>query len=76
MAKASKASKKFAASGQLKKTIQARHKHQKHQKRIQGRRGASNRNKKPGDGREDEKDGVNGEEADDEDVDMAEGDAR
>ena len=37
--KASKATKKFAASGQLKKTIQARHKAQQIKKKIQGRRG-------------------------------------
>jgi len=38
MGKASKASKKFASSGQLKKTIQARHKSQAIRKKIQGRR--------------------------------------
>lgn len=37
--KASKQTKKFAASGQLKKAIQARHKHQQIRKRIQGKRG-------------------------------------
>ena len=36
---ATKATKKFAASGQLKKTIQARHKRQQIQKKIQGRKG-------------------------------------
>ncbi|KAG6865341.1 hypothetical protein C0991_003378 [Blastosporella zonata] len=38
--KASKQTKKFAASGQLKKVIQARHKHQQIRKRTQGKRGA------------------------------------
>ncbi|KAG6890208.1 hypothetical protein C0995_010219 [Termitomyces sp. Mi166 len=37
--RASKQTKKFAASGQLKKVIQARHKHQQIRKRIQGKRG-------------------------------------
>ncbi|KAG6891449.1 hypothetical protein C0992_006708 [Termitomyces sp. T32_za158] len=37
--KASKQTKKFAASGQLKKVIQARHKHQQIRKRTQGKRG-------------------------------------
>jgi nucleolar complex protein 2 len=36
---ATKATKKYAASGQLKKSIQARHKHQQIQKKIQGRKG-------------------------------------
>ncbi|KAG6810857.1 hypothetical protein H0H92_010041 [Tricholoma furcatifolium] len=36
--KASKQTKKFAASGQLKKVIQARHKHQQIRKRTQGKR--------------------------------------
>ncbi|RDB19670.1 hypothetical protein Hypma_013319 [Hypsizygus marmoreus] len=40
MGKASKATKKFASSGQLKKVIQARHKHQQIRKRTQGKRGA------------------------------------
>ncbi|KAF5375408.1 hypothetical protein D9615_007998 [Tricholomella constricta] len=39
--KASKATKKFASSGQLKKVIQARHKHQQIRKRTQGRRGGA-----------------------------------
>lgn len=38
--KATKATKKFASSGQLKKVIQARHKHRQILKRSQGRRGA------------------------------------
>ncbi|KAG6907717.1 hypothetical protein DXG01_007630 [Tephrocybe rancida] len=37
--KASKQTKKFASSGQLKKVIQARHKHQQIRKRTQGKRG-------------------------------------
>lgn len=36
--KATKATKKFAASGQLKKQIQSRHKHQQIKKKVQGRR--------------------------------------
>lgn len=39
MGKATKATKRFAASGQLKKTIQARHKHKELQKKFQKRRG-------------------------------------
>ena len=39
---ASKATKKYAASGQLKKSIQARHKHQQIKKKIQGRKGKQN----------------------------------
>lgn len=35
---ATKATKKYAASGQLKKAIQARHKHQQVKKKIQGRK--------------------------------------
>jgi nucleolar complex protein 2 len=38
--KATKATKKFVSSGQLKKVIQARHKHRQILKRTQGRRGA------------------------------------
>ena len=41
--KAAKSTRKFAASGQLKKTIQNRKKHQQLQKKAAGRRGASNR---------------------------------
>ena len=37
MGRATKATKKYAASGQLKKSIQARHKHQQIKKKIQGR---------------------------------------
>ncbi|KAG6868657.1 hypothetical protein C0993_012462 [Termitomyces sp. T159_Od127] len=37
--KASKQTKKFASSGQLKKVIQARHKHQQFRKRLEGKRG-------------------------------------
>lgn len=39
---ATKATKKYAASGQLKKSIQARHKHQQIKKKIQGRKGKQN----------------------------------
>jgi nucleolar complex protein 2 len=38
--KATKATKKFASSGQLKKVIQARHRHRQILKKSQGRRGA------------------------------------
>jgi len=38
--KATKATKKFVSSGQLKKVIQARHKHRQVLKRSQGARGA------------------------------------
>ncbi len=38
MGKASKATKKFASSGQLKKTIEARRKHQQVRKRIQNKK--------------------------------------
>ena len=37
--KAVKSARKFAASGQLKKTIQARHKHQQTKKKFEKRRG-------------------------------------
>jgi hypothetical protein len=47
MGKASKATKKFASSGQLKKVIQARHKHQQIRKRTQGKRGARDGKEKP-----------------------------
>lgn len=45
--KATKQTKKFASSGQLKKVIQARHKHQQIQKRTQGKRGVKDRRDKP-----------------------------
>lgn len=38
MGKATKATRKFAASGQLKKTIEARHKRQQVRRKIQGRK--------------------------------------
>ncbi|GLB44619.1 putative noc2p family protein [Lyophyllum shimeji] len=41
--KASKATKKFVSSGQLKKAIQARHKHQQIRKKTQGRRGGKDK---------------------------------
>ena len=37
--KVAKSARKFAASGQLKKTIQARHKHQQTKKKLERRRG-------------------------------------
>lgn len=37
--KGAKATRKFAASGQLKKQIQARHKHQELKKRVERRKG-------------------------------------
>jgi len=37
--KVAKSARKFAASGQLKKTIQARHKHQQTKKKFEKRRG-------------------------------------
>jgi len=40
MGKAPKSSRKFAASGKLKQTIQSRKKHQQLRKKIDGRRGA------------------------------------
>lgn len=40
MAKAAKSTRKFAASGKLKKTIQSRKKHQQIVKKAAGRRGA------------------------------------
>lgn len=45
MGKATKATRKFASSGQLKKTIQSRKKHQQIKKRIEGRRGAKGKGK-------------------------------
>ncbi|KAF8841034.1 Noc2-domain-containing protein [Paxillus ammoniavirescens] len=45
MGKASKATRKFASSGQLKKTIQSRKKHQQVKKKIDGRRGAKGKGK-------------------------------
>ncbi|KAL0952733.1 hypothetical protein HGRIS_006964 [Hohenbuehelia grisea] len=42
MGKATKATKKFVSSGQLKKTIEARHKKQQIKKRMASRRGANN----------------------------------
>ncbi|KAG2123423.1 Noc2-domain-containing protein [Suillus clintonianus] len=46
MGKAAKSSRKFAASGKLKQTIQLRKKHQQTRKKIQGRRGAHGKGKK------------------------------
>lgn len=42
MGKATKATKKFVASGQLKKTIQQRHKHQQIRRKVEGRKGSKN----------------------------------
>jgi nucleolar complex protein 2 len=39
--KATKATKKFASSGQLKQTIQARHRHQQIRKRVQNKKGTA-----------------------------------
>ena len=54
MGKASKATKKFASSGQLKKTIDARKKHQQVRKRIQGRKTAKPQQKQDDAPEEDE----------------------
>ncbi|KAL4071645.1 Noc2p family-domain-containing protein [Scleroderma yunnanense] len=61
-----KSTRKFAASGQLKKTIENRRKHQQTKKKIQGRRGAS------GKGKEKEKETVDSDAAS-EDDDKAKG---
>jgi len=53
MGKAPKSVKKFAASGKLRKTIQARRKHQQIKKRVDSRRGRSNKFSKPTDASED-----------------------
>jgi nucleolar complex protein 2 len=45
MGKATKATRKFASRGHLKKTIQARKKHQQARKKIEGRRGAQGKGK-------------------------------
>lgn len=57
--KATKSARKFAASGQLKKTIQARHKHQQVKKKFEKRRGNKGKTQPPAkaleaDGDEDE----------------------
>jgi nucleolar complex protein 2 len=49
MAKAAKSTRKFAASGRLKKTIQSRKKHQQVLKKAAGRRGAKGKGKRSGD---------------------------
>ncbi|KAH7882187.1 Noc2-domain-containing protein [Phlebopus sp. FC_14] len=60
MGKAPKSTRKFASSGQLKKTIQSRKKHQQIKKKIQSRRGAKGKGKEKAiqdsddDGEEDE----------------------
>ena len=45
--KVAKSARKFAASGQLKKTIQARHKHQQTKKKFEKRRGNKGRPQLP-----------------------------
>ncbi|KAG6374069.1 Noc2-domain-containing protein [Boletus reticuloceps] len=45
--KATKATRKFASRGQLKKTIQSRKKHQESKKKIESRRGAKGKGKAP-----------------------------
>lgn len=45
--KVAKSARKFAASGQLKKTIQARHKHQQTKKRFDKRRRNKGRSQPP-----------------------------
>jgi nucleolar complex protein 2 len=46
MGKAAKSSRKFAASGKLKQSIQSRKKHQQLRKKIDGRRGAHAKGKR------------------------------
>jgi len=45
--KVAKSARKFAASGQLKKTIQARHKHQQAKKKFEKRRGNKGKSQPP-----------------------------
>lgn len=45
--KAAKSARKFAASGQLKKVIQARHKHQQTKKKFEKRRGNKGKSQLP-----------------------------
>jgi len=54
MAKAAKSTRKFVASGRLKKTIQSRKKHQQVLKKVAGRRGAKGKGKKSGNAENDE----------------------
>jgi nucleolar complex protein 2 len=56
MAKAAKSFRKFAASGQLKKTIQSRKKHQQVLKKVAGRRGAKSKGKRNAENDQDEED--------------------
>lgn len=60
--KATKATKKFVASGQLKKTIQQRHKQQQIRRKVEGRKGSKNSNPK--------KVSQDGDEEEDEDVEV------
>ncbi|KAK0201018.1 Noc2-domain-containing protein [Desarmillaria ectypa] len=53
MAKASKSMKKFASSGQLKKTIEARRKHQQIRKKVQGKKSSKPKTKTVEDADED-----------------------
>lgn len=53
MGKAPKSSRKFAASGKLKQSIQSRKKHQQLRKKIDGRRGAHGKGKQRADPEED-----------------------
>ncbi|KAK0463081.1 Noc2-domain-containing protein [Desarmillaria tabescens] len=62
MAKASKSMKKFAASGQLKKTIEARRKHQQIRKKVQGKKSGKTKPKAVEDVDEDMDDDVEAEE--------------
>lgn len=52
--KATKASRKYAASGQLKKEIQARKKHQQYKRTIERRKGGKSKYKGNGDEKENE----------------------
>lgn len=64
MGKASKATKKFASSGQLKKTIQARRKHQQIRKRVSGNK----KGKDGGYGKSDQRKDTNEAEGNDDDT--------
>jgi nucleolar complex protein 2 len=60
MGKATKATRKFAARGQLKKTIEARHKRQQVRRKIQARKAS-----KPGESKTKPKEGSDEDEEDD-----------
>jgi nucleolar complex protein 2 len=55
--KATKATKKFAAKGQLKKTIQARQKHNQIRKKSQGRKAGSGKSNNRNEERDGEEEG-------------------